>query len=75
MSKNTVLIVEDEEDIRTLLEYNLGKEGFSVTAVESGEQGLQHAIASHPDVIILDLMLPGMDGLSVCQTLCSHSAV
>ena len=69
MSKNTVLIVEDEEDIRTLLLYNLGKEGFSVTAVESGELGLQHAIANHPDIIILDLMLPGMDGLSVCRTL------
>jgi two-component system alkaline phosphatase synthesis response regulator PhoP len=69
MSKNTVLIVEDEEDIRTLLTYNLGKEGFSVTAVESGELGLQHAIGNHPDLIILDLMLPGMDGLSVCRTL------
>ena len=69
MSKNTVLIVEDEEDIRTLLLYNLGKEGFAVTAVESGELCLQHAIANHPDLIILDLMLPGMDGLSVCRTL------
>jgi len=69
MSKNTVLIVEDEEDIRTLLTYNLGKEGFSVTAVESGELGLQHAIEDHPDLIILDLMLPGMDGLSVCRAL------
>ena len=73
MSKNTVLIVEDEEDIRTLLLYNLGKEGFSVTAVESGELGLQHAIANHPDLIILDLMLPGMDGLSVCRTLKSSN--
>jgi len=69
MSKNTILIVEDEEDIRTLLTYNLGKEGFSVTAVESGELGLQHAIENHPDLIILDLMLPGMDGLSVCRAL------
>ena len=69
MSKNTVLIVEDEEDIRTLLTYNLGKEGFSVTAVESGELGLHHAIEDHPDLIILDLMLPGMDGLSVCRAL------
>ena len=69
MSNNTVLIVEDEEDIRTLLAYNLGKEGFSVTAVESGEQGLQLAIANHPDLIILDLMLPGMDGFSVCRAL------
>jgi len=69
MPNNTVLIVEDEEDIRTLLVYNLEKEGFSVTAVETGEQGLQHALADHPDLIILDLMLPGMDGLSVCRAL------
>ena len=69
MSKNTVLIVEDEEDIQALLIYNLGKEGFSATAVESGELGLQHAIANHPDLILLDLMLPGMDGLSVCRAL------
>ena len=69
MLKNTILVVEDEEDIRTLLTYNLGKEGFSVTAVESGELGLQHAIENQPDLIILDLMLPGMDGLSVCRAL------
>ena len=69
MEKNTVLIVEDEEDIRALLVYNLGKEGFSTTAVESGELGLQHAITNHPNLILLDLMLPGMDGLSVCRAL------
>ena len=69
MSKNTILIVEDEEDIQALLIYNLRKDGFSATAVESGELGLQHAIANHPDLIILDLMLPGMDGLSVCRAL------
>ena len=69
MSKNTVLIVEDEEDIQTLLVYNLGKEGFSVTAVESGELGLQHAIANHPDIIILDLIMPKMNGFEVCERL------
>ena len=69
MSKNTVLIVEDEEDIRALLLYNLAKAGFSATAVESGEEALQHALADWPDLIILDLMLPKMDGLSVCREL------
>lgn len=69
MSKNTVLIVEDEEDIRALLLYNLAKEGYSATAVESGEQALNHALTHHPDLIVLDLMLPGMDGLSVCREL------
>lgn len=67
MPKNTILIVEDEEDIQTLLVYNLGKEGFTATAVESGELGLQHALDHQPDLIVLDLMLPGMDGLSVCR--------
>lgn len=69
MPKNTVLIVEDEEDIQALLAYNLNKEGFSATAVESGELGLQYALTNHPDLIILDLMLPKMDGLSVCREL------
>lgn len=69
MSKNTVLIVEDEEDIRALLLYNLAKAGFSATAVESGEEALQNALADRPDLIILDLMLPKMDGLSVCREL------
>ena len=69
MSRNSILIVEDEEDIQTLLIYNLGKEGFTATAVESGELGLQHALAHLPDLIVLDLMLPGMDGLSVCREL------
>ncbi|MDB4522187.1 response regulator transcription factor [Gammaproteobacteria bacterium] len=72
MPKNCVLIVEDEEDIQTLLIYNLSKAGFVPIAVESGEEGLQSALEKRPDVIVLDLMLPGMDGLSVCRTLKSN---
>jgi len=72
MPKNRVLIVEDEEDIQTLLIYNLSKAGFDPIAVESGEEGLQSALEKRPDVIVLDLMLPGMDGLSVCRTLKSN---
>jgi len=72
MPKNCVLIVEDEEDIQTLLIYNLSKAGFAPIAVESGEEGLQSALEKRPDVIVLDLMLPGMDGLSVCRTLKSN---
>lgn len=72
MPKNSVLIVEDEEDIQTLLIYNLSKAGFIPTAVESGELGLQCAHDKRPDVIVLDLMLPGMDGLSVCRELKSN---
>lgn len=69
MPKNSVLLVEDEEDIQTLLIYNLSKAGFDPIAVESGEEGLQSALEKCPDVIVLDLMLPGMDGLSVCRIL------
>lgn len=72
MPKNSVLIVEDEEDIQTLLIYNLSKAGFVTAAVESGELGLQSALDKRPDVIVLDLMLPGMDGLSVCRELKSN---
>jgi len=72
MPKNCVLIVEDEEDIQTLLIYNLSKAGFVPIAVESGEEGLQSALEKRPDVIVLDLMLPGMDGLSVCRALKSN---
>jgi len=64
-----ILIIEDDEDIRELLVYNLEKNGYEAEAVESGETGLASAIRRKPDLILLDLMLPGMDGLSVCRQL------
>jgi two-component system phosphate regulon response regulator PhoB len=67
--KKHVLIVDDEEDILELIRYNLSKEGFDVHCVTSGEEGLSYARKTHPDVIILDLMLPGVDGLDVCKQL------
>jgi two-component system alkaline phosphatase synthesis response regulator PhoP len=69
MTRQLILIIEDDEDIRELLVYNLEKNGFEVEAVESGETGLASAGARKPDLILLDLMLPGMDGLSVCRQL------
>ncbi|MGD2056818.1 MAG: response regulator transcription factor [Gammaproteobacteria bacterium] len=74
MSNNTILVVEDEEDIRELLVYNLNREDFSAVAVESGELGLEYASREHPDMVILDLMLPGMDGLAVCRQLKNDKA-
>jgi two-component system alkaline phosphatase synthesis response regulator PhoP len=68
-SKAHLLVVEDEEDLRELLVYNLARDGYRVTAVESGEQGLLKAMKEKPDLIVLDLMLPGMDGLEVCRSL------
>ena len=67
--KNFVLIVEDEEDIRELVSYHLLKEGYQVASVASGEEALTLAETQTPDLILLDVMLPGMDGLTVCQRL------
>ena len=67
--KNFVLIVEDEEDIRELVSYHLLKEGYQVASVASGEEALSVAETQTPDLILLDVMLPGVDGLTVCQRL------
>jgi two-component system phosphate regulon response regulator PhoB len=62
-----VLIVEDEPDLLDLLRYNLERDGFVVTGVVSGEKALQIVQRQPPDLIVLDLMLPGIDGLEVCR--------
>jgi two-component system phosphate regulon response regulator PhoB len=67
--KEQVLVVDDEEDIVELLRYNLIKNGYRVTAVGSGEEGLTAARQAPPDLLLLDLMLPGVDGLDVCREL------
>ncbi|MDD5538981.1 MAG: response regulator transcription factor [Candidatus Omnitrophica bacterium] len=67
--KKTILIVEDEKDIVRMLEYNLQKEGFKTLSARDGEDALDAANRDHPDLVILDLMLPGMDGLEVCKAL------
>jgi two-component system alkaline phosphatase synthesis response regulator PhoP len=69
MAKEHILVVEDEEDILELLRYNLAKEGFRVTGALSGEEAVRAARSTPPDLIVLDLMLPGMDGLTVCREL------
>lgn len=67
MSKEKILIIEDEKDIVKMLDYNLKKEGFRVFSANNGEDGLDMARKGHPDLILLDLMLPEMDGLEVCR--------
>ncbi|MFZ5451545.1 MAG: response regulator [Thermodesulfobacteriota bacterium] len=69
MAKERILVVEDDEDILQLLKYNLAKEGYGVTGVTSGEEALKALKASTPDLVLLDLMLPGVDGLDVCRAL------
>ncbi|MDP2923483.1 MAG: response regulator transcription factor [Candidatus Omnitrophota bacterium] len=67
--KEKILIVDDEKDIVKVLDYNLKKEGFRTILCYDGEEALDLAAKEHPDLIILDLMLPGLDGLEVCKTL------
>lgn len=69
MAKDHILIIEDEEDILALIHYNLSREGYRVSAATSGEEGLRLARKERPDLLVLDLMLPGMDGLAVCRAL------
>jgi two-component system phosphate regulon response regulator PhoB len=69
MAMEKILVVEDEEDLVELIRYNLAKEAFQVRAVESGEAALRLASAETFDLVLLDLMLPGMDGLEVCRRL------
>jgi two-component system phosphate regulon response regulator PhoB len=69
MAKESILVVEDEEDILELLRYNLVKEGYRVTGVGTGEEALKAVRSSVPDLMVLDLMLPGVDGLEVCRLL------
>ena len=69
MAEATILVVEDENDIRDLLVFTLVREGFAVLQADSGPAALAQARSRHPDLILLDLMLPGMDGLNVYKHL------
>lgn len=73
MSRKTVLVVEDEEDIRELITYNLETEGYRVIGVATGEEAMTAVGNQLPDMILLDLMLPGTNGLDVCRMLKGNS--
>jgi len=73
MPKEKILIVDDEKDIVKMLEYNLKKEGFRISLAFDGEDAVRLAGSERPDLIVLDLMLPGMDGLEVCKSLKKES--
>jgi two-component system alkaline phosphatase synthesis response regulator PhoP len=66
-SKQKILIVDDEPDIRELIEYNLKKEGYLVYTASNGQEGINEAKRVHPDLIILDVMMPKMDGIEACR--------
>ena len=69
MEKTKILVVDDEPDILEILTYNLEKEGFEVFTASNGEEGLRVAVQTMPDLIILDIMMPQMDGVEVCRNL------
>jgi two-component system alkaline phosphatase synthesis response regulator PhoP len=69
MAKEKILVVDDEDDILELLSYNLRREGYQVQCCRSGEEGLKLAREQPYDLILLDLMLPAVDGLDVCRIL------
>jgi len=69
MNGDAVLVVEDEADIRELVCYNLAKDGYRTTSVGSGEEALDQLASRQFDLVLLDLMLPGIDGLTICRKL------
>ncbi len=69
MARGRIIVIEDEPDILEVIRYNLVREGFKVDAVRDGEAGLAAVRAAAPDLVLLDLMLPGLDGLEICRRL------
>jgi len=69
MAKATILIIEDDPDIRELLSFSLAKEGWSIVMTSDGEAGIAALPSANPDCVVLDIMLPGMDGLEVLRAL------
>ena len=72
MAKDKILVIDDEEDILDLVEYNLKQNGYKVSCIATGEEVLGAVGSFNPDLILLDLMLPGVDGFDVCKDLKSQ---
>ncbi|MEY3659607.1 MAG: response regulator [Pseudohongiellaceae bacterium] len=72
MSKRKIVIIEDEPDILEVLSYNLRREGFEIMSATDGNQGLALVKRELPDLVLLDLMLPGMDGVELCTNIKKH---
>jgi two-component system alkaline phosphatase synthesis response regulator PhoP len=73
MPADKILVVEDEEDILELITYNLTREGYRVVGITTGEEAIETVLRERPDLALLDIMLPGTDGLEVCRNLKSRS--
>ena len=75
MEPKKILIIEDEKAISDIIKFNLTKEGFAVETAFNGQEGLEKALSVNPDLILLDIMLPIMDGFAVCKKVREKSAV
>lgn len=73
--QSLILVVDDEKNLRDTLEYNLRREGYRVLAAENGPDAVRVALAEHPDLVILDIMLPGMSGFDVCRAIRAQLSV
>lgn len=73
--EQTILVIEDEQNINDILTFSLGKEGYRTISALDGIKGLEMAIKENPDLILLDVMLPGLDGWEVCKKVREHSQV
>lgn len=71
----TILVVEDEQDIATIIDFNLKRSGFDTLMAYDGSTGLKLALENAPDLILLDVMLPGMDGFEICRRVREKSQV
>jgi two-component system phosphate regulon response regulator PhoB len=69
VARGSILVVEDEADIRELIAYNLGREGYTIVQADSAEKALESIHAAAPDLVLLDIMLPGLDGLALLKRL------
>jgi len=67
VADKTILVVDDEKDLLDLIEYNLKKEGFNVLKAENGEEGIERAKEFHPDLVLMDIMMPKMDGMEAVE--------
>lgn len=67
--EKTILVVDDEKDIVDLISYNLSKEGYRVVTASNGTQAVERSVSERPDLVVLDIMMPGMDGFEVCRAI------
>lgn len=67
MAKRTILLVDDDPDIREFISFNLDKEGFKVETAKNGAEGVELCKKHKPDLVLLDVMMPGMDGIEACE--------